>query len=335
MVLCCAALYGLFGLGVFLVVRYLFGRFLSVGNLSSKAVFITGCDTGFGHQLALKCARKGLTVFAGCLTEKGGDELKKSSVGSPGRVEVVSLNVTSQHSVDKAVATVKEKLNGKGLWGLVNNAGIAGNTAMDDFCTVANYQELLDVNTLGVIRVTQALKPLVKKTKGRIVTVASVMGRVYAAGAGPYVMSKYACEAYCDCLRLEMVPFKVSVHILEPGVFKTNLTNPDQILDSLHKMWDQAPQDVRDQYGEEYVSQMGVAIPKLMDQVANPHLEYVVDAYYHALTSLFPRKRYYVGWDSLLFFIPLSMMPTCVVDWALLKMNQYTGIPPPKYPHRV
>ncbi len=88
-----------------------------------------------------------------------------------------------------------------GLWGVVNNAGIVGHFGPDDFLSVEDYQRVLDVNTLGTIRVTQAFKSLVKKTKGRIVTVASVYGRVPGHGLGPYVVSKFAVEAYCDAIR--------------------------------------------------------------------------------------------------------------------------------------
>ncbi len=77
---------------------------------------------------------------------------------------------------------------------------------MDDFLSVDDYQRHLDVNTLGVIRCSQAFKSLIKQTKGRIVTVASIYGRVPQAGIGPYVVSKYAVEGYCDVLRYISVP---------------------------------------------------------------------------------------------------------------------------------
>ena len=83
----------------------------------------------------------------------------------------------------------------------MNNAGIVGHFGNDDFLNVGDYQRVLDVNTLGVVRVTQAFKHLIKKSKGRIVTVASVYGRVPGPGVGPYVVSKFAVEAYCDAIR--------------------------------------------------------------------------------------------------------------------------------------
>ncbi len=83
----------------------------------------------------------------------------------------------------------------------MNNAGIVGEHWVDDFLNVDDYQRLIDVNTLGVIRMTHAFKFLVKKAKGRIITVTSIYGRISGGGIGPYTVSKFATEAYCDTLR--------------------------------------------------------------------------------------------------------------------------------------
>lgn len=83
----------------------------------------------------------------------------------------------------------------------MNNAGIAGVPGPDDWLTVADYQKCLDVNTFGMIRVCHAFKPLVKKMRGRIVNMTSIIARIAAQLAGPYAVSKYAAEAYCDVLR--------------------------------------------------------------------------------------------------------------------------------------
>ncbi len=90
-----------------------------------------------------------------------------------------------------------------GLWGLVNNAGAMLNNGPDDWLCVDDYRKTLDVNALGVVRVTHAFRPLVKKgiKRGRIVTAASIAGRLPFAAAGPYTVSKFAVNAYCDVLR--------------------------------------------------------------------------------------------------------------------------------------
>ncbi len=92
-------------------------------------------------------------------------------------------------------------MRGRQLWGLVNNAGIAGILAPDDFLRVRDYQDCLDVNSLGAIRVTHAFKPLIKESHGRIVMVSGICGRVVQPYTAAYAMSKYALEGYSDVLR--------------------------------------------------------------------------------------------------------------------------------------
>ena len=87
-----------------------------------------------------------------------------------------------------------------GVWGLVNKADISMPTAPSEWLTEQNFMKILDVNLLGVIEVTLSLLPLVRKARGRVVNVSSVMGRVSLFGGG-YCMSKYGVEAFSDSLR--------------------------------------------------------------------------------------------------------------------------------------
>ena len=87
-----------------------------------------------------------------------------------------------------------------GLWGLVNNAGIGGITTPTEWATKEDWMQCLSVNLFGVIYMTRAFLPLVRLAKGRVVNIASVMGRI-ALGSAPYCVSKYGVEAFSDCLR--------------------------------------------------------------------------------------------------------------------------------------
>lgn len=87
-----------------------------------------------------------------------------------------------------------------GLWAVVNNAGVVVPLAPCDWLTIDDYTSLLNVNLNGVIAVTLSVLPLIKKTRGRVVNVASVLGRVCPMG-GPYTVSKHGVEAFNDSLR--------------------------------------------------------------------------------------------------------------------------------------
>ena len=87
-----------------------------------------------------------------------------------------------------------------GLWGLVNKAGICTMMAPNQWLTKQDFVKILEVNLLGVIDVTLSLLPLVRKARGRVVNISSVMGRMAVFGGG-YSMSKYGVEAFSDSLR--------------------------------------------------------------------------------------------------------------------------------------
>jgi len=211
----------------------------------------------------------------------------------------------------------------------VNNAGVLGVNAPDDWLTVAHYEQCMAVNTFGVIRVTQAFKHLVKRRQGRVVTVASIAGRLAFPASGPYSVSKYAVEAYCDTIRSELSPFGVHVSILEPGFFKTNLLNQGNITTDIQKVWTALKPEMKEQYGEEFLKLSNKARADAVKDWASADINQVIDAYYCGLMSRFPRSRYHVGLDSKLFFIPMSMLPTEVQNCVMKMLMKARNAPMP------
>ena len=105
-------MYGVVCLILYKIVDYLI-RIPRVGNYKDRYIFVTGCDTGFGNLIAKRLDQLGCHVFAGCLTEKGETELKKICSE---RLHAISLDVTRNESVRKALEYVKAKLpSGRGL----------------------------------------------------------------------------------------------------------------------------------------------------------------------------------------------------------------------------
>lgn len=169
----------------------------TVPGLEEKFVLITGCDSGFGDLLARQLDARGLRVLAGCLTESGAARLRETASS---RLQTVLLDVTSSSSIAAAAAWVQERVGERGLWGLVNNAGIAVPTAPNEWLKKEDFVAVLNVNLVGLIEVTLSLLPLVKRARGRVVNVASVMGRLSIFGGG-YCPSKFGVEAFSDSLR--------------------------------------------------------------------------------------------------------------------------------------
>lgn len=286
-----------------------------VSDRGSKYVYITGCDSGFGNLLARHLDKKGFRVIASCFTEKGEEELKKACSGN---LTTTHLDVRSKDSVEKVAAMIKAKVGQSGLWAVVNNAGVSVPSAPCDWLNIDDYKSMLEVNLDGVIAVTLSVLPLIKKAKGRVVNVASVFGRISPTG-GPYTISKYGVEAFNDSLRLNMAPFGVKVLCIEPGFFKTNVTDTAILSKNVKMLWERLPQDVRDDYGSEYLPKALAVIADKVAKISDGDLMKVVHCMEHAVAAVRPRTRYSPGWDAKFFWLPLSYMPSCVSDYILLK----------------
>ena len=188
----------------------------SDGASHQKAVLITGASTGIGRHAAETLAAKGYFIYAGARKQSDLDELNKIP-----NVQAIRLDVTSQEEVDAAVETVRK--GGRGLYGLVNNAGVgSGGPLLEN--DEENIRWLFDVNVFGVVKVTQAFAPLIIESKGRIATVGSIAGILTFMGGGDYTMSKHAMEAFSDTLGIEMERFGVQSSVIQPGNYRSAIS---------------------------------------------------------------------------------------------------------------
>nr|XP_028577272.1 retinol dehydrogenase 16-like [Podarcis muralis] len=169
----------------------------TVENLTEKYVLITGCSSGFGNHLARHLDARGLWVLATCTTQKGAEQLDKVTSE---HLKTTVLDVTSKESVAAATEWVKDQVGNKGLWGLVNNAGIGVPSGPNEWLTKDDFAKVINVNLLGLIDVTLHMLPLVRRARGRVVNVCSVNGRLACFGGG-YCPSKFGVEAFSDTLR--------------------------------------------------------------------------------------------------------------------------------------
>jgi NAD(P)-dependent dehydrogenase (short-subunit alcohol dehydrogenase family) len=300
-------------------------RLLYIGKYNERYILVTGCDTGFGNILAKRLDRLGCHVFAGCLTESGGAQLKSQCSE---KLTVLSLDVSKQDSVQKALDVVQAALPPeKGLWGVMNNAGIAGACGPVDWMTIDDYKFVNGINLYGLIDVTLKFLPLVKKAHGRIVNTASIFGRFTVTVASPYSVSKYGVDTFTDALRRCMIPFGVKAILIEPGLHKTNIASSQNLGSSGEKTWSRTSPEVKEEYGEAFYKYfVSSGLPKF-DEMASPRVDDVVDAYQHALLGTYPRARYLVGFDAKFIWMPLQWMPEWLGDWLLAKIDPNQPLP--------
>ncbi|XP_068854897.1 LOW QUALITY PROTEIN: retinol dehydrogenase 5-like [Aphelocoma coerulescens] len=283
-------------------------------TVTDKHVFITGCDSGFGNLLARRLARRGYRVLAACLTPQGAESLRGDSGG--GHLRTTLLDVTRSDSIRRAAEWVRQEVGEKGLFGLVNNAGVASPIGPTEWMDIEDFRRIMAVNAFGAIEVTLQLLPLLKRARGRVVNMSSVLGRVSANGGG-YCVSKFCVEAFSDSLRRDMRHFGVKVSMVEPGFFKTNVTDLAALEASLRRCWERLEPETRSSYGEHFLPQYLRVQRLLLSLLCDQDLAKVTDCIEHALRAQHPRSRYSAGWDAKLLWLPASYLPSALVDLAL------------------
>ncbi|MEC1521189.1 oxidoreductase [Neobacillus niacini] len=204
--------------------------------MKNKIAIVTGTSSGFGLSTSIELARKGFTVVAAMRNiNKKSDllqEAKKYDVES--KIVICELDVTNENSIlafhERVIATFGR------VDVLVNNAGYAGAGFVEEI-SMDEYRQQFETNVFGVIAVTKAFLPVMRKQNhGCIINVSSISGRVAFPGLSPYIASKHAIEGWSESLRLEMQPFGVKVVLIEPGSYKTNIwsTGKQVAAKSLH-----------------------------------------------------------------------------------------------------
>lgn len=272
------------------------------------AVVITGASTGIGAACALEMDRRGWRVFAGVRVAADGQRLLEQA--SP-RLTPVRIDVSDQESVAGAAERVAAAVGAAGLAGLVNNAGIAVAGPLE-LLPLDLVRRQLEVNVIGQVAVTQAMIPLLRAGRGRIVNISSISGLVGAPYLGPYAASKHALEALSDALRVELRAWGIAVSVVEPGNVKTPIWQKaqDQARDLLRDL----PAQAESLYGPD-IAAMQQATARMA--AGGMPVWRVVRAVVHALTARRPKTRYPVGLQTRLAACFWPLLGDRMRDWIM------------------
>jgi NAD(P)-dependent dehydrogenase (short-subunit alcohol dehydrogenase family) len=271
---------------------------------------ITGASTGIGAACALHLDRLGWRVFAGVRKQADAETLKAQ--GSP-RLTPVSLDVTDTVSISTAAGAVAGAVGQAGLAGLVNNAGIVVPGPIE-FLPLADLRRQLEINVVGQVAVTQAFLPLIRASRGRIVNMGSISGRVATPFTGAYAASKFALEALTDALRLELAPWGISVSIIEPGAVATPIW--EKAARTAEAILRSVPPEAFVLYAEAIEALKSTAATAEKNAVDPVNVARVVQ---HALTAPKPKTRYLVGREAKFRAAMALLVPDRVRDSLVAK----------------
>jgi len=274
-----------------------------------KYVLITGASTGIGYTCAQYLLERGFFVFGSVRKQADADRLEKD-LGK--NFKALNFDVVDGEAIKASVKEVEKIVGSNGLAALVNNAGIVVSGPMQHV-PMDKLEYQLNVNVLGVVRVTQAFLPLLGGSleseipPGRILQMSSVSGKIAAPFLGPYSASKFALEAISDSLRRELTLYGIKVIVIQPGPIKTPI-------------WGKAiTQDGAQYQGTDYSSilkKRDRSIQKT-EQNAIP-AEEVAKVVHKSIVANNPKTRYIVAkksWQYKLF----SMMSDKMLDNATAK----------------
>uniref|UniRef100_A0A8C3SHQ5 11-beta-hydroxysteroid dehydrogenase type 2 n=1 Tax=Chelydra serpentina TaxID=8475 RepID=A0A8C3SHQ5_CHESE len=277
----------------------------------SLRLALAGCDSGFGQQAARHLDSMGFKVFASVLDleSAGAKELRQSC--SPG-LTLLQMDLTKPEDIRKAQQLVQPQT--ARLWGLVNNAGFDDTIADAELSPLCKFRTCMDVNFFGTLELTKALLPLLRSSRGRIVTISSPAGDMPYPCLAAYGTSKAALTLLMDTFRSELEPWGVKVSVILPGYFKTGKSHSptsqkEQLLASL-------PADLLQAYGEEYIHEINKQFVKFM-KIANEDLSLVVNSIADALISVSPAARYYPGRGMRLMYFIHHYLPSVIRDLFL------------------
>lgn len=273
-----------------------------------RNVLITGASTGIGAACARMLAGRGWRVFAGVRREKDGEVLKEGAVG---RIVPVILEVTDREQIKAVVREVEVLCGEVGLQGVVNNAGIALAGPLE-FMPVEAIEKQFEINVFGLIAVTQAVMPMIRASRGRIVLTGSNSGFMCEPFLAGYGATKHALEAIADSLRIELRPWGIQVALIQPGAIKTPIWNKSR--EAAEQLFVGMPPQCEELYAEPIV-----ALRKMVDKIPSMAIppERVAKAVVHALEARRPRTRYPVGMDSVLGSLLVRVVPDRVRDWVI------------------
>jgi NAD(P)-dependent dehydrogenase (short-subunit alcohol dehydrogenase family) len=268
------------------------------------AVLITGASRGIGRATAMRLASKGWDIVATVRRAEDGGQLIAEAPA--GKVQAVQLDVTDAGQVEQLAGHLPNRLDA-----VVNNAGIVVPGPLESL-TTGQFRYQLEVNVIGPLAVTNAVLPKLRSSRGRVVFVSSLSGRISTPMTGAYSASKFAVEAIADAWRLELKPWGISVCVVEPAMTDTDMWRnaPEQQNSTESQM---APEH-RELY-RKHLNGVRRTIPRLQ-RMAKP-VEGVAATIEVALTASRPKARYVVGLDAKAQAAITALLPQRVKDAAL------------------
>ncbi|EEC05258.1 dehydrogenase, putative [Ixodes scapularis] len=294
-------------------------------RIKDPTVFITGCDSGLGLHTARRLHEHGFEVYAGCLdpNSDGGAILKDL------KVTVVPIDYLDEESIVQAYKTVTTHLGEKALWGIVANAGVT-NYGEIEWMSHDELRWIINVNLSGTLRFVKEGIPHLRRSRGRLVIMSGVQGKHSLIFVHWAVAASTAAAGICslaDGVRRELFKWRVNVSTVEPMLYKTRITDPENVKIGVNEVINRMSPILKEEYGQVYLDTFKTIIPKRMQKYMHVNLNDVSKACtgkltVYALTDPVPKARYRCGSSDLALCTLLELLPMELVDSFFVSLFQ-------------
>jgi NAD(P)-dependent dehydrogenase (short-subunit alcohol dehydrogenase family) len=258
----------------------------SPNNQQALVAVVTGSSSGIGLAASLALAKNGYLTYATMRNLAKRDTVQSIAEKQHLPIRTIQLDVTDENSVKNAIQSILSESGRIDL--LVNNAGYGLTGAFEDI-GIDEIKSLYETNVFGVIRVTQAVLPIMRKQgSGRIINISSGAGRIGYPGGSAYVSSKFALEGLSESMAFEVEQFGIKTVLVEPGFIRTNFA--ENIVTA------KKAQDPNSPYSQ-LMMQMKSS-PHRRSMIENaPDADFVASVIVEAATAKEPNLRYLAGKD--------------------------------------
>ncbi|MGA7541799.1 MAG: SDR family oxidoreductase [Nitrososphaeraceae archaeon] len=193
-------------------------------SVRQKVAIVTGSSSGIGLETSVSLAQNGFLTYATMRNLDKSSIIKTAADNESLPIKVVQLNVADNRMVNNAIQAIVSEAGRIDI--LVNNAGYGLVGAFEDLSIDDEIKNQYETNVFGLMRVTQAVLPIMRRQKsGIIVNVSSGAGLFGYPGGSAYVSTKFAVEGLSESMAYELEPFGIKVVLIEPGFIKTNFAN--------------------------------------------------------------------------------------------------------------
>jgi NAD(P)-dependent dehydrogenase (short-subunit alcohol dehydrogenase family) len=270
-----------------------------------EIVIITGASTGIGAATARELARRGFHVLAGVRRDQDADAIRGLGI------EPLIIDITNPDHIRALANRVHGDPQGRAVRALVNNAGIGVNAPVEVFA-IDEWRHLFEVNFFGHIAVTQTLLPALIRSKGRVINISSVGGKIAMATYGPYAGTKFALEAVSDSLRREIAPFGAQVVVVEPGAVRTKIAG--RAIATAHEVASNMTPEQSQRYGGLVQAIIAQAASFTESGLSADAAAKVIAK---AVTARKPRTRYTISRTTALMTLLARILPDRILDCVI------------------